>query len=188
MATHTVQHIPVEQYLETEATSLDRHEYCNGEIFLMASGTPAHSQIASQINASLTVQLRETDCNVRGPDMGIRTAIGSLYSYADVVVSCAQEQFENNFLLNPVLIVEVLSQSTENYDRGKKFELYRQMRSFSEYMVVTQDRVYVEHHVRVDKAWIMHQFTDRETVIDLKSIPAFLRLSDVYVKVPFPAV
>lgn len=183
MATNAIGRISVEQYLENEATSLDRHEYWRGEIFLMPGGTPAHSQIASQINATLTVQLAETDCNVRGSDMGIRTAPDTLYSYSDVVVSCATEQFSGNFLLNPLLMVEVLSASTENYDRGKKFELYRQVDSFSEYLIVAQDRIYIEHHVRLDDAWIMKQFTNRENVITFRSIPASLRLRDAYAKV-----
>ena len=115
--------------------------------------------------------------------MGIRTAPDVLYSYPDVVVSCANERFEGNFLLNPVLIVEVLSESTENYDRGKKFELYRQISAFSEYLIVAQDRIYIEHHVRSKDAWIMKEFTDREKVILLQSVPASLRLRDVYAKV-----
>ena len=187
MASNPKQGITIEQYLALEANSaLDRHEYLNGEVILMAGGTPAHSALSTRVASLLDRQLADSDCTVRGSDMSIRTAPNGLYSYADVVVSCAGEQFDGNILLNPVLIVEVLSDSTESYDRGKKFEFYRQIQSFSEYVVVAQDRVYVEHHVRDGvhlATWTMQVFTDRDDVIELSSVTATLQLRNIYSKV-----
>jgi len=105
---------------------------------------------------------------------------------ANAVVSCGQEQSEKNTLLNPVLIVEVLSEGTENYDRGQKFELYRQIDSFREYLVIAQHRVYVEHHRRdesIQTQWTMHVFTGRDDVTPLSAVPAQLRIADIYHKV-----
>lgn len=119
MATQASPYVPVDEYLEREANSLDRHEYLNGEIFLMAGGTLDHSTIASNVIAALVSQVADTDCIVRGSDARLRTSPTGLYSYADAVVSCGQEQSEKNTLLNPVLIVGVLSEGTESYDCGE---------------------------------------------------------------------
>jgi Uma2 family endonuclease len=190
MASQANPFVSVDEYLEREANSLDRHEYLNGEIFLMAGGTLQHSAIATNVSAALVSQLADTDCVVRGSDARLRTSPTGLYSYADAVVSCGQEQSEKNTLLNPVLIVEVLSEGTESYDRGEKFELYRQIQSFREYLVVAQDRVYVEHHRRdesIQTQWTMRVFTNGEDVISLSAVPAQLRMADIYRKVPVGA-
>jgi Uma2 family endonuclease len=111
--------VSVNEYLEREANSLERHEYLNGEISPIDGSTLEHSAIASNVIAALGSWLADTDCIVRGSDARLRTSPSKLYSYADAVVSCGQEQSEKNTLLNPVLIVEVLSEGTENYDRGQ---------------------------------------------------------------------
>lgn len=178
----------MEEYLEQERTALDRHEYLNGEIFVMAGGTPAHSAITSNVLGELYNQLRGTDCIVRNGDMRIRTSPAGLYSYADAVVSCADEKFEKDTLLNPIVIIEVLSESTKDYDRGIKFEQYRRIDSFREYLIVAQDRPYVEHHVRAngsDRSWTMREHTSLNDIIDLASIHAELRLADIYAKIAF---
>lgn len=182
--------VSVDEYLECEANSLERHEYLNGAISVMDGSTLEHSAIATNVIAALGLQLADTDCIVRGTDARLRTSPSGLYSYADAVVSCGQEQSEKNTLLNPVLIVEVLSEGTENYDRGQKFELYRQINSFREYLVIAQDRVYVEHHRRdesIQTQWTMRVFTGRDDVISLSAVPAQLRMVDIYRKVAFGA-
>ncbi len=190
MATQPKHFITREEYFEQERTALDRHEYFNGETFAMAGGTPAHSTIISNVSGELYNQLRKSDCTLRNGDMRIRTSPAGLYSYADAVVSCADEQFENDTLLNPVVIVEVLSESTKDYDRGAKFEQYRQIPSFREYLIVAQDRPYVEHHRREEvggKIWTMREHTSLEDVITLGTINVKLRLADIYAKIPFAA-
>src|SRR4051794_2643491 len=141
MDTQANRYVSVDEYLECEAHSLHRHEYLNGTIFLMAGDTLEHSTIASNVIIALGSQLADTDCIVRGSDARLRTSPTGLYSYADAVVSCGQEHSDRSTLLNPILIVEILSESTESYNRGEKFELYRQIESFREYLVIAQDRV-----------------------------------------------
>jgi Uma2 family endonuclease len=189
MASQANPYVSVDEYLEREAHSLDRHEYLRGELFLMAGGTLEHSTISSNVIISLGSQLADTDCIVRGSDARLRTSPTGLYSYADAVVSCGQEHSDRSTLLNPVLIVEILSESTESYDRGEKFELYRQIESFCEYLVIAQDRIYVEHHRRdatIPTQWTMRVFTGREDSIELSAVPATLRIADIYRKVPIP--
>jgi len=190
MATQPKQFVTLEEYFEQERTALDRHEYLNGEVFVMAGGTTAHAIISSNLLIEIGSQLRGRDCTAYNGDMRIRTAPSGLYSYADTVVSCGSAQVENDTLLNPVVIVEVLSKSTESYDRGKKFELYRQIPSFREYLIVAQDRVYVEHHTREDsnrRVWTMREYTSLEDIITLETINVRLELAAIYAKVAFQA-
>ena len=136
MAAQPRHHLTVEEYLEDEDRALERHEYLNGEIFPMPGGSIEHATIGTNIVIDLGAQLSETSCIVRGPDARIRTSPSGLYTYADVSVSCGQTLVENTALVNPVLVVEVLSERTQGYDRGKKFELYRQIETFGEYLIV----------------------------------------------------
>ena len=188
MATQPKHFITLEEYFEQERTALDRHEYLNGEVFAMAGGTEPHSTITTNILGELYGQLKGRGYKPYNGDMRIRTSPEGLYSYADAVVACGGSQVESDTLLNPVVIVEVLSKSTEDYDRGKKFELYRQIPSFREYVIVAQDRPYVEHHVRENqpgKVWTMREYTSLDDVITLGTINVKLRLTDIYAKVAF---
>ena len=179
----------VEEYLAAETDSVDRHEYIDGEVFAMAGASLRHILISVNLSSALNLQLADSNCNVRNGDMRLRTSPVGLYSYADVVISCAPERFDGDTLLNSVVIIEVLSQSTGNCDRSLKFERYRQIPSFREYLVVAQDRVYVEHHVRSDTsgqtAWTLREFTSLTDVISLESISARLPCSAIYAKVNF---
>ncbi len=189
MATQPKQFITAEEYIEQERTALERHEYFQGEVFAMAGGTTAHSIICMNVSGEFYAQLKGSNCTVHNGEMRIRTDLNGLYSYADAVVSCGQEQVEDDTLVNPVVIAEVLSKSTESYDRGKKFELYRQIPSFREYLIVAQDRVYVEHHTRDNtngRVWIMREHTNLEDIVVLQTINVRLRLPDIYAKVSFP--
>jgi Uma2 family endonuclease len=133
----------VEDYLAAEEMALDRHEYLNGEVFAMAGASLRHELIALNLASELRSRLLGSSCRVRGSGARLRTSPDGLYSYADVVISCMPEQVDRNTLLNPVVVGEVLSASTGNYDRGAKFERYRQIPSFREYLIVAQDRMYV---------------------------------------------
>ena len=180
--------VTVEEYLKQEASSQDRHEYFNGEVFLIAGGSPAHADLASNLIQAIGPALRNSGCRVRGSDMGIRTPEG-LYTYPDVVVSCKPERFEGNLLLNPVLIIEVLSESTEAYDRGAKFERYRSIDSFREYLLVAQDRMYVEHYIRQSVndalAWSMRIIQPPSDVIAFETVPLRLFVAQLYENITF---
>ena len=132
--------ITVEAYLEQEERALDRHEYWNGEVFAMAGGSDEHADICANVVASLWSRLKGTRCKVRASDMRLRTRPSGLYSYADAVVCCADAKVEQNTLLNPIVIIEVQSPATADYDRGKKFQEYRQIPSFQEYLIIAQDQ------------------------------------------------
>jgi Uma2 family endonuclease len=189
MATQPKHLVTVEEYLAAEETSLDRHEYLDGEVFAMAGASPRHGQIAVNILIEIGSRLRHSNCRVRNVDTRVATSPSGLYSYADAVIACKPEEFGRGALLNPVVIIEVLSPGTSDYDRGEKFERYRQIPSFREYLIVAQDRVYVEHHVRSgapDKSiWTMREFTSLDDLIDLQSVGVQLSCSAVYADVDF---
>lgn len=191
MASQSKHSFSVQEYLDQEELALDRHEYLNGKIFATAGGTLAHSLIASNLMVAIGPQLKHSDCRVLGSDMRLRTSPTGLHSYADAVIACKPEVSGGTTLLNPVVIVEVLSESTEDYDRGGKFERYRDIQSFREYLVVAQDRMYVEHHVRegsTDKpAWIMRQFNGADDTVCLNAVNVSLPLAVIYSDVSLPA-
>ncbi|MFL6450835.1 MAG: Uma2 family endonuclease [Bryobacteraceae bacterium] len=189
MATQPKHFVTVEEYLASEETALDRHEYLNGEVFAMAGASLRHELIALNLAGELRSRLLRSGCRVRGSGARLRTSPTGLYSYADVVISCTPEQADRNTLLNPIVIGEVLSTSTGDYDRGAKFERYRQIASFREYLIVAQDRVYVEHHVRTgalrDSVWTMREFTSPDDIINLQSVGVDLPCSAIYADVDF---
>ena len=139
--------ITVEEYLAGEEQSDTRHEYWNGHVVAMAGGSPTHADIISNLNALIKSKIRHSGCYVRSADQRVRTNENGLYTYPDLVISC-KSKFDRTTLLNPIVLIEVLSESTEDYDRGSKFERYSKIPSFREYVCVAQDRIYVEHHVR----------------------------------------
>ena len=191
MATQPANRVSLEEYLELEGRSAERHEYWQGEMFAMAGGTFAHAALAMNAAIELGSQLRArgSQCRVLGADMRIRTGQHGLYSYADAVVCCPPEQVDGNTLLNPIVIVEVLSDSTENYDRGRKFEEYRKIPSFLEYLVIAQKKRYVEHHVRGESGvWTMREYREGEGVIALRAIDVSLLLAELYAGVEFESV
>ncbi len=190
MATQPKHYISLQEYLEQEETALDRHEYFDGEVFAMAGATPERGLISTNIVAEARPQLRKLGCLIRGSDMRIRTSPTGLYSYSDAVISSKPEMFDGSTLLNPIVIVEVLSESTQDCDRGGKFERYRQIPSFQEYLIVAQDRIYVEHHVRqgsVDQpAWRMRECTNIADTITLSTVNVSLPLASIYADVSLP--
>jgi Uma2 family endonuclease len=147
MATQPHKFSTVEEYLAGEEQSEIKHEYWSGHIVAMAGGSPTHADITANLNALIKSKIRRSGCYVRGADQRVRTSPSGLYTYPDLVISCKSE-FDRSTLLNPLVLIEVLSESTEDYDRGSKFERYSHIPSFREYICVAQDRVYVEHHVR----------------------------------------
>jgi len=139
-----------EQYLQIERQAATKSEFHDGQMFAMAGGSPNHSLLASTFGALLYQQI-PPGCRVFNAGLRIKVVSAGLYTYADCSVVCGELQFagdRQDGVLNPLLIVEVLSPSTEGYDRGKKFELYRTIGSLREYLIVHQDRRHVEHYSR----------------------------------------
>lgn len=175
-----------QEYLELERDALDKHEYLNGEIFAMAGAGKRHNLIASNLIRLIGNQLVDRACNVYGSDMRVKIPSGN-YTYPDVVAVCGDELFEDKTednLLNPRVIVEVLSRSTEAYDRGAKFEQYQTIPELREYVLVTQEPYRVEQFVRQDaNTWTYLEFRTADDTVRIESIDCELRLSDIYFKV-----
>ena len=167
-----------------ERTSEVRHEYYDGEIFAMVGATEPHALIVTNLVVGLGTQLRGGPCRLYSNDMRVQVADTGLYTYPDVVVVCQPPQFfqveHRNTLLNPTLIVEVLSESTEAYDRGQKFEHYRRLDSLAEYLLVAQDKAKIEHFTRQPDGWLLTEAKGLDRVLSLPSIGCELRLAEVY--------
>jgi Uma2 family endonuclease len=184
-------HVSPNEYLARERKAEAKSEYFNGEIFAMSGASQAHVLIVTNVVSELRGQLRARDCRVYSTDLRVKVSASGLYTYPDVVVVCGAPRFEDeqgDTLLNPSVIVEVLSKSTQDYDRGAKFEQYRTVESFKEYVLIAQDKVHVEHFVRQpDARWMLAETNRRDDRIELESIGAHLALTDVYEKVELPA-
>ena len=158
-----------------------------GEIFALSGASPAHALITSNVSAGLHRRLRERPCRVFSPDLRLRLSPSGLFCYPDVVVICGDLQFwgaEKDTVTNPLLVVEVLSPSTEGWDRGGKFARYRMLESLHEVVFVSQDRVLVEQFTRQDDGrWILTEATRLEEVLALASVACDLPVFEVYEKV-----
>ena len=178
-------HFTPEEYITQERKALHKSEYLNGQIFAMSGASRAHSLITSNISNSLYNQLVGSDCEVHSSDMRVQPS-PIAYFYPDVVVACGEPRFEDDVfdtLLNPIVIVEVLSPSTAAYDRGEKFSHYRQLTSLRDYILVSQHRCCVEHHWRQDRQWKHTEFWALEDVLPLTSIGCQIPLRDIYRRV-----
>ena len=178
-----------EEYLAFERAAETKHEYYAGQIFDMAGTTRQHSLISSSIVSLLNTQLRGSPCETHGSDLRVAVDRTGLYTYADVLVVCGEPEFVDDQLdtvLNPTVIVEVLSDSTEKYDRGDKFRHYRRSESLQEYLLVSQSRALIERHARRENGeWLLTEASGLEDVLDLPSINCRLPLAEVYDRITF---
>jgi len=176
-----------EEYLALERKAECKSEYFNGEIFAMSGATPQHVLIVTNVVSELRGQLKSRPCTVYSTDLRLKVSATGLYTYPDVIVVCGEPQFDDDqkdTLLNPTLIVEVLSDSTKDYDRGGKFEQYRMLKSFIEYVLIAQAKHHVEHFVRQpDNHWLFSETNRVEDTLELSSIGCNLALTEVYDKV-----
>jgi len=180
-------HVSIAEYLAGERNNRAKHEYYAGDVFAFAGGSEQHNLITGNVLASLHVQLRKRNCTVYPSDMRVKVSQTGLYTYPDVVAVCGTAQFEDDnrdTLLNPTVLIEVLSPSTEKYDRGKKFQNYRTIPSLEEYMLIAQDTYRVEHFTRQpNQQWLLGEATSLDATLSLPSINCTLVLTDVYEKV-----
>ena len=181
-------YISPEEYLTAERRAEYKSEYIYGEIFAMSGASRAHNIITVDITTELNIQLRKRGCEIYSGDMRVKTKPTGSYFYPDVVVVCDKPRFEDNVfdtLLNPILIVEVLSPSTEAFDRGEKFAHYQELVSLREYILVSQDRMRVDHHRLIETQWVGKTFEAPEDVLKLNSIECELPLRDIYTRISF---
>lgn len=188
MATAAKQLLTAEQYLAIERAAEFKSEFFAGEMFAMAGASEEHNLVVANVVGELHAQLKGRPYRLYPSDMRVRVSATGLYTYPDVTVVCGERRFDdekNDTLLNPTLIVEVLSPTTEAYDRGDKFAHYRRLDSLREYLLIAQDRQRVERYARQadGQQWLLTEFSDPEAVVPLPSIGCELALADVYDKV-----
>jgi Uma2 family endonuclease len=180
-------HISPEEYLGLERQSEYKSEYLHGEIFAMTGASRKHNLVTGNILAELNRQLRGKPGEVYASKMRVKVTATGLYTYPDVVVVCGEPKFEDEYvdtLLNPTLLVEVLSQSTERYDRIAKSSYYRTLDSLAEHLLVAQDEVRLEQYIKqANGQWLLFECSSLDKVVELPSISCSLALGDVYDKV-----
>lgn len=177
----------VEEYLERERAAEIRSEYLQGRIVAMSGASRRHGLISMNLSGLLHAQLRGRPCEAFAADMRVQVAEADFFTYPDIAVVCEEPQLADSHhdtLLNPTVLIEILSPSTADYDRGRKFEYYRHLASLREYVLVAQDRVHVEHYTRQDDgSWRLTETDDPQAEVRLPSIGCTLRLEEVYEKV-----
>ncbi|MDI6793198.1 MAG: Uma2 family endonuclease [bacterium] len=184
LESHFITH---EEYLAIEREADHKSEYFNGEIFAMSGASRRHNLMVVNVLAGLHRQLRKRPCEVYASDMRVKVSATGLYTYPDVIVVCEPPQLEDKWkdtLLNPTVVIEVLSKSTESYDRGAKFEHYRAIKSLSDYILIAQDKYHVECYVRQpDNSWLFSEAKELHETIHIASVECEFALEDVYEKV-----
>jgi Uma2 family endonuclease len=182
--------LSVREYLDIERQSEIRHEFLDGHVYAMAGESIAHSTICFNLAVAVGAQLKGTPCRGFSPNMKVRAGEKGLYAYPDLMVTCGEPSFhdkERDVLLNPIGIFEVLSPSAEAYDRGEKFERYRDhIETLRDYVLVSQDRPRVEHRRREpDGTWTSTELDGLTEVLSLPSIDCRVPLADVYSRIEF---
>ena len=189
MATQTVTYVMPEEYLAAERLSETKSEYIDGVVYPMTGAKLNHIQIVSNLTVELGTQLRARPCRVLPSQLKVRLQESRKFFYPDVTVVCDAPQFHDertDIILNPVLVIEVLSKSTEAFDRGAKFEAYQTLESLEEYLLVAQDSPRIEQYVKNgDGSWKYTAAAGLESTLTLPSIECTLSLSAVYDKVDF---
>ncbi len=188
----------VEEYLKMERKAFERHEYLNGEIYQMAGESDAHGIVSVNLSSEIHQQLKGSDCQLRSKDAKIasnvlsekKSSMKGLFSYPDIVIICGEPEYHDeckDIILNPKVIIEVLSESTELFDRNTKFVRYREFNpTLTDYILVSQDKPMVEHFIRqADESWKMYAFFGLDEMFSIESINCELNLADVYDRVEF---
>ena len=201
MSTAEKRRLTPQEYLAIDEASEIRHEFLDGEIFAMSGATFWHTLIKDNLSQVLRNKLAAkdaNDCYVLTSDQRVKVSATGLYTYPDILICCGEPVFDEgirNTLVNPRVLIEVLSESTERYDRGAKFGHYRQLASVQEYLLVAQDRPSVERYVREPAAgdsppeadrWVLTAVTDAAGSLPLESVGVEVTLADIYDRVVFP--
>ena len=184
MASQSNVFLTPDEYLDLEGKAEYKSEYMDGEMFAMAGVSRAHDTLAINLIALLHSEFKGTPCRVYSSDMRVAVSPTSVYTYPDLSIACQDAQFigrGTDNLLNPVAIIEILSPSTEGYDRGKKFQRYQEIESLQEYVLVSQDRVLMERYIRQPNGeWLYSSASGLTDSVRLVSAPATIQLAVVY--------
>ena len=178
-----------QEYLDFEVGSPERHEYINGEVCLMTGGTPNHNKIAGNFYAALNFSLKRQPYQVFVTDQRLWIPEKKIYTYPDVMVVQGELQLQEgrkDTIVNPLLIAEVLSESTRSYDKDAKFAAYRTIPTLREYLLIDQYEVSIEQYVKTDrKSWLFSEYGEADEVVALNSIQFEMAIEDIYDKVEF---
>jgi Uma2 family endonuclease len=180
--------LSVQEYLRLERQAETKNEYLDGQMVAMTGGTLRHNAIIANVVSELHRQLRGRPCQVFPNDLRVRIPSANVYVYPDVTVVCGEPRIEDTYadtLLNPIVVIEVLSPSTEAYDQGKKRRWYQSLDSLSEYLLISQNMPLIERYVRQGDGWLLNRAEGLDSVLSLPSIQAELVLAEVYAKVMF---
>lgn len=182
----------LEEYIELEKSTNQKYEFFDGNVWSMSGASFPHNRIVQNLNVEVELQLREKGCQSFPSDMRVKVPTYSPYRYPDLTALCGKPIIENlnglDLLVNPSLIIEVLSDSTEAFDRGDKFSYYKSIESFTEYLLIAQHRPHVSQFVKHgDGFWMNLEFNDLNDTVELKSVPCRLALSAIYRGVSFPS-
>jgi Uma2 family endonuclease len=187
MSSERKTHLTPEEYLALERQAEIRSEYLDGDMVAMSGGTREHNLIVGNVVRELGIQLKNRPCEVYPSDMRVKVTATGLYTYPDVTVVCGEPEFEDprrDTLMNPVLILDVLSPSTEAYDRGTKFAHYRKVHSLVEYLLVAQRECNIEQYVRQSSGpWLRSETRDLSGTLELHSIQCSIKLAEIYARV-----
>jgi Uma2 family endonuclease len=179
-----------QEYLAKERLADIRSEFYRGEMFAMAGASWEHTLVKDNLAGEAGIKLKDGPCRVLTSDLRVKVSATGLYTYPDVIIVCDEPQFEDSkfdTLLNPRIVAEVLSDSTEKYDRGAKFGHYRQVPSVQEYVLVSQDSPLVERYVRQDDGtWTLRDFRGLDQTFEFATVSVKIPLADIYRGVKFP--
>jgi Uma2 family endonuclease len=178
-----------QEYLDMEETADCKHEFHRGEIFAMAGGSRNHDRIALDLGTNVNLALRDTKCEAHTSDMKLWIKAKNLFTYPDLMIVCGKAEFYENrddVITNPLVIFEVLSSSTKNYDRGEKFEYYRSIASFQEYILIDQYRIHVEQmYLETPNKWILSEHNQITDTLKLAKVNIQIPLQEIYRRVEF---
>ena len=182
-------YISAEEYLAEEREAFEKHEYYQGEIFAMSGASLKHNKIFSNVFGELAGKLKGKGCQPFGSDLRIHISKNTLYTYPDISIICGEPNLTDDKFdtaTNPSVIMELLSKSTSNYDKGDKFTLYRDIDSLQEYILIDTEKIYVEKHIRnSDKSWPLTDYTSMEDSFSIQTIQLTLSLKDIYSGITF---
>ncbi len=181
--------ISQQEYYDGEEISVVKHEWFDSEVFAMAGGSYNHTTICGKIFAAANSALRGRLCKARSGEQRVKIEASGLITYPDTVIFCPPARFEgsnNHTLLTPKVIFEVLSESTERYDRGDKFRAYAQIETLTDYVLIDQNRITVEHFRRTDAGWLLNSFVRRSDALRFEDLEIELPLDSIYEELELP--
>ncbi|MBC7887175.1 MAG: Uma2 family endonuclease [Ferruginibacter sp.] len=189
MATPVLNYISEQDYLEGERKAFEKHEYYKGEVFAMSGALLPHNEIFSNLFGELATRLRGKNFKPYGSDLRVHIPANTLYTYPDISIICGKvETIDDQFdtAVNPAVIIEILSKSTRDYDKGSKFTLYRAIKTLKEYILVDSNNIAVEKFIRhTDNSWQLTEFKLLTDVFSINTVDIDIKLADIYERVKF---